>query len=171
MNLIDKFENMPFQDVGTFNSIFVTTPLLGFEADEPVLIGALTSSNERKILVGNKEVLIDLTQRKALKPEKRVTFVKPKGITERCTKSSLNLPVVYKLLKPTEFMIYSAIKEAGEVDGIEELSRKISISNKTIIANLPRLIELGLIKKKYVTVIGKTGSFNKLTIDTTCNLH
>jgi hypothetical protein len=171
MNLIDKFENMPFQDVGTFNSIFVTTPLMGFDFKEPVLIGALTNGNERKILVGNTEVLIDLTQRKSLKPEKRTTFVKPKGTTERCNKSSLKLPAIYKILKPTEFMIYSAIKEVGEVDGIEELSRRISISNKSIIANLPRLIELGLIKKKYVTVIGKAGSFNKLTIDTTCNLH
>lgn len=171
MNLIDKFESMPVQDVETFNSIFITTPLLGFGPNETVLIGALTSGNERKILVGDKEIFMDLTQRKSLKLEKRKTFIKPKRNIERCVKSSLELPSIYKILKPAEFMIYSAIKEVGEVDGVEELARRISISNKTILANLPRLIKLGLIKKKYVTIIGKAGSFNKLTIDTTCNLH
>lgn len=164
MNLLDKFENMPFQDVGTFNSIFKSTPILNVDHSTKVEVCEMHKDNTRKLIVGDKVIFMDLTQRKSLKPEKRVTFIKPKGITERCNKSTLKLPEIYKILKPTEFMIYSAIKEVGEVDGIEELSRRISVSNKSIIANLPRLIELGLIKKKYVTVIGKAGSFNKLSI-------
>ena len=28
MNLIEKFENMPVQDVGTFNSIFTASPIM-----------------------------------------------------------------------------------------------------------------------------------------------
>lgn len=170
MNLIEKFEDMPVQDVGTFNSIFTTTPILGFKTDESVIIGELCNANQRKVFVGNEVLTMDLTQKKSIKKEKRVTFVKPKGELERCTKVSAELPKIYKILKPTEFMIYSAIKEVGEVDGIEELARRISVSNKTIISNLPRLIQLGLVKKKYVTVIGKTGSFNKLMVDTSVTL-
>lgn len=166
MNLIEQFEDMLVQDVGTFNSIFTTTPILGFDSDIEVRICELCNGNQRKILVGSEVLLMDLTQKKSIKKEKRVTFVKPKGELERCSKVSADIPNIYKVLKPTEFMIYSAIKEVGEVDGIEELARKISVSNKTIISNLPRLIQLGLIKKKYVTVIGKAGSFNKLVVDT-----
>lgn len=167
MNLIEKFEDMLAQDVGTFNSIFTTTPILGFNSDVEVRIGELCNGNQRKILVGSEVLLMDLTQKKSVKKEKKITFIKPKG---GCTKVSANISNIYKILKPTEFMIYSAIKEVGEVDGIEELARKISVSNKTIISNLPRLIQLGLVKKKYVTVIGKTGSFNKLIVDTSVTL-
>lgn len=170
MNLVEKFENMPVQDVGTFNSIFKTTPIIGREFSTEVSIHELTPDNRRRVKVGNEIIFIDLTQRKSIKEEKRVTFVRPKGVLSKSEKISRELPTVYKILKPTEFMIYSAIKEAGEISGIEELSRKISITNKTIIANLPRLIQLRLVKKQYVACEGKAGSFNKLTIDTSVNL-
>jgi hypothetical protein len=170
MNLIEKFENMPVQDVGTFNSIFKTTPIMGYDFSTEVQIYELKADNKRRIQVGNEVVFIDLTQRKSIKEEKRVTFVRPRGKLNKSKKISRELPKVYKILKPTEFMIYSAIKEVGEVSGIEELSRKISITNKTIIANLPRLIQLGLVKKQYVSCEGETGSFNKLTVDTSVNL-
>lgn len=170
MNLIEKFENMPVQDVGTFNSIFKTTPIMGYDFKTEVEIFELLPDNRRRVKVGDDTLFIDLTQRKSLREEKKPTFVRPEGRLTKSEKVSREIPRVYKILKPTEFMIYSAIKEVGEVSGIEELSRRISITNKTIIANLPRLIELGLVKKQYVACEGKAGSFNKLTIDTSVNL-
>lgn len=169
MNLIEKFDNMLVQDVGTFNSIFKTTPILGYDSNLEVEILGLGKDGQRKIRVGDVEFYMDLTQRKSIKPEKkRVTFVRPRGVLDRAEKTKASLPKVYKMLRPAEFIIYSAIKELGEVDGIEELSRHISVSNKTIIANLPRLIQLGLVKKKYVAC--DSGAFNKLTVDTSVNL-
>ena len=165
MNLIEKFENMPVQDVGTFNSIFRTTPILGFPFDKEVIVRGLVSDGRRELIVGGSTVYLDLTQKKSIREEKRVTFVKPKGELQRAIKKTSELPKIYKILKPVEFLIYSAIKEVGQVDGIEELARNISVTNKTIIANLPRLISLGLVKKQYVACEGKTGSFNKLTVD------
>jgi hypothetical protein len=165
MNLIQLFESKPVQDVGTFNSIFKTTPILGFPFDEEVTIRGLVSDNRREIIVGESTLYMDLTQRKSIKAEKKITFVKPKGELQKSIKKTSEIPKLYKILKPVEFLIYSAIKEVGEVDGIEELARNISVTNKTIIANLPRLISLGLVKKQYVACEGRAGSFNKLTVD------
>lgn len=161
---------MPVQDVGTFNSIFRTTPIMRYAFNTEVEIFELMPDNRRRIKVGNDTLFIDLTQRKIIIEEKKPTFVRPEGKLTKSEKISREIPKLYKILKPTEFMIYSAIREVGEVSGIEELSRKISITNKTIMANLPRLIELGLVKKQYVACEGKAGNFNKLTVDTSVNL-
>lgn len=172
MTLIEKFENMPVQDVGTFNSIFKTTPILGFNSNLEVEIGDVTKDDQRKILVGTEVILMNLTQKKSVKEKKKtVTFVRPMGTLEKVKKVTKTISNLYKLLTPTEFMIYSAIKEAEEIHGIEELSRQIFVSNKTIIANLPRLISLGLVKKQYVACEGKAGSFNKLTVDASVEIN
>jgi hypothetical protein len=156
---------MPFQDVGTFNSIFKSTPILGFPFDKEVVVRGLVSDGRRELIVGDSTIYLDLTQKKSIKEEKKVIFIKPKSELQRSIKKTSELPKLYKILKPVEFMIYSAIKEVGQVDGIEELARNISVTNKTIITNLPRLISLGLVKKQYVACEGKAGSFNKLTVD------
>lgn len=163
MNLIKIFEEMPFQNVKSFNQVFKTTPIVGFDSDEDVRIGEMTIGNERRVYVGDSVLSMDLTQKKSIRVKKKVVE-KPVKKLEMVEKTSREIPSVYKILKPTEFMIYSAIKEVGQVDGIQELSRKISISNKTILANLKRLTDLGLVTSKRVT--GKEGSFNKLTVDT-----
>jgi predicted transcriptional regulator len=161
MNLLDKFENMPFQDVGTFNSIFKTTPILNVDYSTRIEICEMHKDNTRKIIVGDEIIFMDLTQRNNMDFEKKKA-VKKQSNFKKITKVIKELPTLYRTLKPTEFIIYSAIKELGEVHGIEELSRQISISNKTILINLPRLIELNLVKKEYVTC--ENGSFNKLSI-------
>lgn len=168
MNLIEKFENMLRQDVGTFNSIFKTTPILGFSFNTEVEIYELVPDNKRRIKVGSEVIYLDLTQRKSIVQSKKATIVKEK--LEKSEKVIRELPKVYKILTPAEFMIYSAIKEVGEISGIEELSRRIAITSRAIKTNLNRLIQLGLVKKQYVATQGKAGRFSKLTIDTSVNL-
>jgi DNA-binding MarR family transcriptional regulator len=164
MNLIEKFENMPFQDVETFNRIFKTTPILNKDKDLDVRICELTPSNMRRLVVGEETMFLDLTQKKNTDFQKKKKVVNKKSNLKKVLKVSKKLPDIYKILRPTEFMIYSAIKEAGEIHGVEELSRQIFVSNKSILANIPRLIELKLIKKEYVACDNKAGSFNKLSI-------
>lgn len=163
MNLIEKFESMPFQDVGTFNSIFKKTPILGVASSVIVEIAELNSSNRRRIKVGGDSIFLDLTQ-KYMNVESIKKPVVTKKKQERVIKISRSLSSLYKTLKPAEFMIYSAIRDMGEVDGIEELARKISIHSKTIAVNLHRLVDMGLVKKQ--TLICSSGIFSKLTIDT-----
>jgi DNA-binding transcriptional ArsR family regulator len=166
VDLIDKFENMPFQDVGTFNSIFKNCPILGVSFDTSVEIKELVKG-ERRVIVGSSEILIDLTKKAILKNEPKVKKELTK-IKKSNPRRKLVLSEIYTLLKPTEFLIYCAIKESGEIDGVEELSRAIKISSKTIHANLKRLLELKLVKVEYVAC--RSGSFNKLTIDTTTKM-
>ena len=162
MSLIDKFENMPFQDVGTFNSIFVVTPILGFDFDTTVEIKEMVNS-KRRVIVGDVELFLDLSQKQVLKKEPTVEKTTPKTKTKRvCDRKKISLPTIYKTLRPTEFLVYSAIKELQEVDGVEELSRNIGISNKTIALSVKRLAELSLVKVEYVACAG--GSFNKITM-------
>ena len=165
MNLIEKFENSTNQTVETFNKIFTKTPITGCDSYSEVIIGELGKDNKRKVLVGNEVFYLDLTQKESFVKKEKVKSVKYESKLSRSTKISRKLPDIYRILRPTEFLIYCAIKEVGQIDGVEELSRQISISNKTIIANLPRLISLGLIKKEYVGCTGKAGSFNKLSIN------
>lgn len=161
MNLIEKFENMPFQDVGTFNSIFKNSPILGFDFSAEVEIGGLANDNQRKIKVGETTIFLDLTQ-KSQKEVKRAE--KKERKLERVTSNmEVKLPVIYSALTPTEFMTYLAIKELGEVDGVYAISRTLPMSTKTIYNCLPKLIKLGLIRKKKVSNGEK--SFTRL-IDT-----
>jgi predicted DNA-binding transcriptional regulator len=171
VNLIEKFENSLDQTVKTFNSIFTKTPIMGYDLTEEVVICELNKDNKRKVLVGNDVLFLDLTQKEIyIMQEKKAIVKKSSKKLNKSTKLSRNLPSIYRILKPTEFLIYSAIKEVGEVDGVEELSRQIGISNKSIIANLHRLVSLGLIKKEYVACSGVSGSFNKLSLNLDANL-
>lgn len=152
MNLIDIFESKPFQDVGTFNSVFKTTPILGFAPDLEVVIGSMTSTG-RRLSVGGKEIILSLAvnkkeQQVKAKVTSKSAFNKPKQ-TE--TLSSL-----YKELSPSEFMLYSAIKELGTVYGISQVSRLINLTSRTCgnalkVLNEKKLVEInrdycGLIK-------------------------
>ena len=169
MNLIEVFEKKPFQDVGTFNAVFKTTPLLGFSSELEVEIKDLVNGR-RRLLVGEQEVFLDLTQTKlsrafaeketmpVLKEAKKKLFVKKQGI---------QLPEILRKLSPSEFMIYHALKEMGEVNGILELSRNISLTSKSIYNNLPRLVKLGLVKTSNVN--SDKGNFLKISVDTTSN--
>lgn len=167
MNLISKFENMPEQTVKTFNKLFKSTPIVGFNSNDEVRIGEVSTGNERKVYIGESVLSIDLTQNKKVKSNKKIVKKSTKKL-EKMVKKDLNLPSIYKILTPTEFMVYSAIREAGEVDGIEELSEQLSIINKTIYTNLKRLTALGLVKSRMVA--DNSGRFNKLTIDTSVKL-
>jgi predicted transcriptional regulator len=148
MNLIEKFENMPFQDVGTFNSIFKNSPILGFPFSEDVEIGSLTTDNQRRVKVGETVLLLNLTQKSQVKI-KRIERTEKK--LEKVSLSvSKTLPVIYSMLTPTEFMIYFAIKELQEVDGVITLSKILPITTKTISTCLTKLSKFGLIQKKKV---------------------
>lgn len=161
MNLIEKFENMPFQDVGTFNSIFKTTPILNVDFSQPVEICEL-KGNERRIKVGNETIYMDLTQKKSALMEKKKKREKPKNVRPRHNKIAITLPDIYRLLSPVEFVIYSAIKEVKEVGGVEELSRHLGISNKTILLRLKKLVNLNLVKREFVSC--GSGSYLKITL-------
>jgi DNA-binding MarR family transcriptional regulator len=154
MNLIEKFENMPFQDVGTFNSIFKNSPILGFDFSTEVEIGNLTPDNQRRVKVGENVLFLDLTQKsrveikrveKAKRKLQKVSLSKPK-----------TLPAIYSMLTPTEFMVYLAIKELGEVDGVTTLAKILPMTTKTISNCLVKLSRLGLVQKKKVSDGEKT---------------
>lgn len=169
MNLIEKFENKPFQDVGTFNAIFTKTPILGFDSNTPVEIKNIVAG-KRRVLVGNSEIFLDLRMRSApiaeIKKTREGRKVKVRRVSE---KKKLKLPDFYRMLKPSEFVVYSAIKEAKEIDGMEELSRVIGITNKTIAQTIKRLVKLKLVQTECVA--GPSGSFTKIKIDTSSLLE
>lgn len=166
MNLIEKFENMPFQDVGTFNSIFKHSPILNFKSNEEVVIGELTADNRRKIYISDKVLLMDLTQKKLLKEDLKLKESKVKRV--KVKKINIRINPLLKILTPSQFVIYQAIKEAGEVFGIAELSRNIRLNVKSIYNNLDLMKKIGLIKKEEVS--SEEGALVKLSIDTSYQL-
>jgi DNA-binding MarR family transcriptional regulator len=161
MNLIEKFENMPFQDVGTFNSIFKNSPILGFPFSQEVEIGNLTTDNQRRVKVGECVLFLDLTQKTQV--EVRRVEKKKRKLQKVVTAKFKTLPIIYTMLTPTEFMVYLAIKELEEVDGITTLAKILPMTTKTISSCLVKLSKLGLVQKKKVSDGEKT--FLKL-IDT-----
>lgn len=169
MNLIELFESKPFQDVGTFNAIFKTTPILDFPATAEVEIKGLVNGGLRKLIVNNTEVIMDLTQSKQVQEfSKEVKPLPAKETKKLFKKQKVLLPALYRRLSSSEFMIYHAVKELGEVYGITELSKHIALTRKTISQGLPRLKELGLIKTE-LTGVDTGGAFLKITIDTANN--
>lgn len=164
MNLIQVFESRTFQDVGTFNSIFKSTPILGYPSDADVEIKELKPGGERRILVDGNELFMDLTQRKSVREEKRAEPEVRRVAKRLVVKRKGSLPELYRKLSASEFMVYSAVKELGEVHGVLDLSRNIALSGKTISQCVVRLASLGLIKLEKVAA--KSGSFTKISIDT-----
>ena len=155
MNLIDIFESKPFQDVGTFNSVFKTTPILGFDLGLEVEIGSLTSTG-RRLLVGGKEIILNLAVNKkeqvaAARIIQRSRFKKPT--------QSIALSRFYKELSPSEFMLYSAIKELGVVYGVSQLSRLVNLTTKTCGKTLKSLQE-----KKLVQISGDYCGISKIVL-------
>jgi len=163
MNLIEKFENMPFQDVGTFNSIFKTTPILNISSTAEVRIGELTGDNKRKVYVLDQVLFLDLTERKIPKKEIKKEL-KQKEKRDRIEKKTIKINPLLKKLTPSQFVIYQAVLEAKEIYGIAELSRNINLSTKSIYANMEGLLSLGLIKRQEVA--SDRGALVKLSIDT-----
>lgn len=149
MNLIEKFESMPFQDVGTFNSIFKNSPILGFDFDQEVEIGHLTTDNQRRVKVGETILFLDITKKSLA--EVRKIDKQNKKLEKVSLTTIKTLPVIYSKLTPTEFMTYLAIKELKEVDSITALARVIPMTTKTISNCLIKLSNLGLIQKKKVS--------------------
>ena len=128
MNLIDVFESKPFQDVGTFNSVFKTTPILGFDVDLEVVIGLMTPTG-RKLTVGGKEIILNLAVNK--KEMQKVEAKKAVRSRFKQPVKSIGLSSLYKELSPSEFMLYCAIKELGTVFGVSQVSKYVNLSTKT----------------------------------------
>jgi len=166
MNVIEYFESMNEQTVKTFNSIF-SNKITGYDENLNVEIGNF-SKGKRLVKVGSDEIFIDLQVKNKWKEDNKQKTKKSLKL-KKSEKLSLNLSDLFKKLTPMEFFIYHAIKEAGKVSGVEDLSREISVSTKTIFKSLPKLIKLGLIKKRLVSC--KQGYFNELTVDTENKLN
>lgn len=64
MKLINEFENMPEQNVKTFNEIFKSTPILHVDENLPVEIGEPVAGDERRIKVGEEIISLCLIQRR-----------------------------------------------------------------------------------------------------------
>jgi hypothetical protein len=160
-NLINIFEAQQTQDVKTFNTIFTETPIEGYPANTSVEIKGIYSQG-RLIIVGQDAIYMPIQQYATKQPKKQAkqqyTPVLPKA-----EKNNKKLPGIYGILKPSQFMIYSAIKELGSVGGIEELSEQLSIDRKTISKNLKELSKLKLIRTEKVSIEGK--SVLKLSVD------
>ena len=155
MNLINLFESKPFQDVGTFNSVFKTTPILGFDSSLEVEIGNITSTG-RRLLVGGKEITMSLEVNKKEqavreKRERISSFSKPN--------KSGTLSRFYKELSPSEFMLYSALKELGVVYGVSQLSKLVNLTTTTCGKTLKSLQE-----KKLVQVSGDYCGISKIVL-------
>ncbi len=165
MNLIEIFENKPFQDVGTFNSIFKLTPILGYPSEVEVEIKELGKDNQRKIIVGNDVIFMDITQKKMIKGARKTVIKKS---TQKIEIVEKEFPNIFRVLTPTQFMLYEAIRSVGEVDGIEQLSRATNIQRRTVTNNLKKLIQLGMVKKQ---IIRNGNFFCKITIDTENNIR
>lgn len=165
MSLIELFESKPFQDVGTFNSIFKKTPILGYSSNCSVEIGELFR-DKRKVIVGESDILLlDLTEKK-VKVEPKKPKVKNNSI-KRIALEKKDLPKIFTILTPTQFMIYEAIKSVGIVDSLSHLSEQIRLERKTISINLKKLEELGLVKK---TMVNRGNYFCRISIDNSKNI-
>lgn len=161
MNLIEIFENKPFQDVGTFNSIFKKTPIIGYPANSSVEICELKNDDKRRIIINDStELFLDITQ-KSYKTEEK----KQKATKESLKKISIEKKTfskIYKMLSPTQFVLYHAINSVGEIDSIGQLSDATGLERKTISINLSKMEKMGFIKK---TLIKKGNYFFKIIID------
>ena len=84
MTLIELFESKPVQDVSTFNSIFKTTPILGY--NEKLLVEILEPAYEdsRFIQVGEERIVHSILQKKSL--VKKRTYAASTNGRKSCTK-------------------------------------------------------------------------------------
>lgn len=152
-SLIEIFENKPFQDVGTFNSVFKNTPILGYPADAEVEIHELSSEDKRKITVGDNTIYMKIVQPN--KKELRKIKAKRQPVLPKVTESRVKLPEIYKILKPIQFMIYMAIQTVGSINGVDELSQQLSVDRRSLSKNIKHLVKLKLIRTEKVSAKGK----------------
>lgn len=151
LNLIEVFENKPFQDVGTFNSIFKQTPIVGFSFDTPVQIKELNQGDERKILVGDATIFLKIIQSKH-KPKEKIKKIPI--LKKAFSEPSKELPEIFRKLNPTEYMIYNALLILGKINSIEEFSKKINVSRRTISNAVKRLSDMKMISTELASVNG-----------------
>ena len=155
MSLIDVFENKLTQDVKTFNLIFKQTKIRDFPSDASVEIKELHAEDKRRILVGEDVIFLRIVQvkrkRKTKKKQERKYILK----REKSSPSPVVLPDIFIKLKPTEFMVFQAIKLLGKIDSIEELSKQISICSKTIGQVIKKLIKTDMITADKISLDGK----------------
>jgi hypothetical protein len=151
LNLIEVFENKPFQDVGTFNSIFKQTPIVGFSFDTPVQIKELNQGDERKILVGDATIFLKIIQSKH-KPKEKIKKIPV--LKKAFSETSKELPEIFRKLNPTEYMIYNALLILGKINSIEEFSKKINVSRRTISNAVKRLSDMKMISTELASVNG-----------------
>lgn len=71
MEQIKQFENMPVQNVGTFNKIFRSTPLLEVDENLPVVIGEVSPGDERVLYVGDQKITMSIIQRKSFSKRRK----------------------------------------------------------------------------------------------------
>jgi hypothetical protein len=116
MSIIDIFENMPKQDVKTFNKVFKSTPIEDKNNLE-VQILDLVSADERRIKVGDEFIRLCLKQKKdtrrIVKDYKIVNFRE-----KVCTKCRKNKPFIsFSPHKTSKGGVRAACKECciGEV--------------------------------------------------------
>lgn len=162
MNSIELFESKPFQDVGTFNSIFTATPLIGFKSSSKVEICHLTAKG-RLVLVEKEEIFLDLlVDERIEKKIKRRNFNQKKARvrTVKATRAkSRELSPLFKQLKPSEFLVYAALRELGEIQNISSFTAMLSIGVKTVRPAIASLEKKGLIvskKEKDIVTISLT---------------
>lgn len=152
MNLIDKFENAPFQDVGTFNAIFPWTPLVGFNTAAEVKIGKIVTESERIVFVNEVELRLSLIEpkNKSLRKHVPLSPIKAKQKREKA-KARIKRILPIKFSSPFreltfgEFFVYKAIMEIKEVKTLEVFSHSLGIDTKTMSLHMKNLI-----KKRYV---------------------
>jgi DNA-binding MarR family transcriptional regulator len=149
MNLIQQFESKAFQDVGTFNSIFKATPILGFPASAEVEIGGITAKG-RRILVGEVELFLNLTANerveKIAKVKRLTQRVKAAKRIREVPKKLGVLPELFHKLSPGEFMVFAALKELGEVRSAVHFATILPMDRRTI-HNMATALEVkGMVK-------------------------
>ena len=157
MTLIEKFENAPFQDVGTFNSIFPWNPILGFDSSAEVKIGKIVQDSERLVFVNEVALQLDLIAPKkgAYRPRRVMSPTKAKAKYEkekqRKKKNLLfEFSTIFKELTFGEYYIYNALMEIGEVEILAVFAFSLGIDRKSMIKHMKNLTNKGYVEKTTV---------------------
>ena len=150
MTLIEQFENKPVQDVGTFNSIFKTTPLIGFKSNLPVSIGRMTPMG-RELKIGEETLVLELPAsiKQAPRKDKKLSEVSRVSRKNRRYYTRKNdfdgkLPRIMKELTYAEYFTYRCLKHmksATATDICRELNSHEDY--RTILNYLNALVEKG----------------------------
>lgn len=163
MNLIEKFENKPFQDVGTFNAIFAKTPILGEDARSEVRIGRLINGDLREVFVNDKKLFLNLNQKIKKVIKKRIQKKASKLRREEVLEEGNQLSSIFKKLSAYDFFVFSAIKEVRVFYGVGDLAQELKLCRRTAQSIIKKLERLNLVNSEKIVHNGVV--LNKLTID------